>query len=183
MEASHPEIPLSTAESPPVVPATGFQRHDIRSIPFNRVGWLIFASIIVAVSSMGGGINLIVNSRLGWVNFAIIGAGFLVASIPAGLAIYWPRWEYNRASWRLDELGLQIRRGVIWRHQISIPIARVQHADVSQGPLQRRFGLGTLTIHTAGTQNAFVAIEGLAHETAIELRDKLVAQRKSGHVV
>jgi hypothetical protein len=54
---------------------------------------------------------------------------------------------------------------------------------VSQGPLERKFELGTLTIHTAGTENASVAIDGLAHVTAIELRDKLVAQRKSGYVV
>ena len=166
----------------PGVPA-GFQSFDPRSIQFNRLMSFIFAAVVGAGFSIASLIVTLAMGGIRWVPMLVMGAGIVITGFLLWLTIVWPRWEYNKASWRLDELGLQIRRGVIWRHQISIPKARVQHADVSQGPLQRQFGLGTLTVHTAGTQNASVPIEGLAHETAIEMRDTLVAQRKSGHVV
>jgi membrane protein YdbS with pleckstrin-like domain len=50
----------------------------------------------------------------------------------------------------------------------------VQHTDVSQGPLQRRYGLATLTVHTAGTENAQVQLPGLPHDVALSIRDHLL---------
>ena len=61
-----------------------------------------------------------------------------------------------------------------WRSEISVPKSRVQHTDVSQGPLQRRFGLATLVLHTAGTQHAAVSLSGLSHEAALQIRDYLI---------
>jgi membrane protein YdbS with pleckstrin-like domain len=73
----------------------------------------------------------------------------------------------------VDEGGLRIRRGVFWRKVIWIPITRVQHTDVSQGPVQRKLGLGTLTIHTAGTAGASISLAGLEHGIASRLSDHL----------
>ena len=57
-----------------------------------------------------------------------------------------------------------------------MPRSRIQHTDVSQGPYQRRFGLATLVVYTAGTEHASIAIEGLRHETALAFRDALLAR-------
>ena len=45
------------------------------------------------------------------------------------------------------------------------------------------FGLGTLIVHTAGTQNASVMLAGLEYTTAMWLRDRVVRQRKTVDVV
>jgi membrane protein YdbS with pleckstrin-like domain len=50
----------------------------------------------------------------------------------------------------------------------------VQHTDVSQGPLERRYGLGTRVIFTAGTDHARVDLKGLDHATALAIRDHLL---------
>jgi membrane protein YdbS with pleckstrin-like domain len=50
----------------------------------------------------------------------------------------------------------------------------VQHTDVSQGPLERTYGLGTLAIFTAGTDHAQVSLHGLDHGTALRIRDHLL---------
>ena len=63
---------------------------------------------------------------------------------------------------------------MIWRSVVSVPQTRVQHTDVSQGPLERALGLATLIIHTAGTQNASVSLGGLRREDAQRIRDYLV---------
>ncbi len=66
---------------------------------------------------------------------------------------------------------------MLWQIVTHVPRSRVQHTDVSQGPLERRYGLGTLVVYTAGTNHARVALPGLAHEVARALRDELRAER------
>lgn len=171
------EVPAPTPES------DGFQSLDPRFIPYSRLVWFIFGAIVAGVDTIASTITFAAADDARWVAFIVAGVGLAVVTPIVVCAFKWPRLEYDRAQWRLDEVGFQIRRGVIWRRHVSIPIARVQHADVFQGPLHRKFGLGKLTLHTAGTQNASVAVEGLSYETALDLRDKLVAQRKTGHVV
>ena len=90
-------------------------------------------------------------------------------------ATWWPGVRYRHISYRTDPHGFTIRRGVLWRGVTSIPKARVQHTDVVQGPIQRRFGLGTLIIHTAGTQDASVSLGGLSYDKALPIRDFLIA--------
>ena len=88
----------------------------------------------------------------------------------------WPGWRYRHTRYRLDSQGLTIRRGVYWRSLTSVPKSRVQHTDVLQGPLQRRFELATLVVHTAGTQNASVSLDGVSYVDALPLRDALIDQ-------
>ncbi len=90
------------------------------------------------------------------------------------LAWTWPPVAFRHAFWRIDAAGMRIRRGVLWRSVVSIPRSRVQHTDVRQGPVERAFGLATLVVHTAGTEHASIALAGVAHETALAIRDHLI---------
>ncbi len=65
-------------------------------------------------------------------------------------------------------------RGVWWRNESFVPRSRIQHTDVNQGPLARRLGIASLLVHTAGTHLAHLGVNGLPHEAAIELRDRLL---------
>lgn len=91
------------------------------------------------------------------------------------LAHRWPAIEHRHASYKVDPQGIEMRKGVVWRKVINVPRSRVQHTDVSQGPLERRYGLGTLVIYTAGTDHARVDLSGLDHGTALLIRDHLLA--------
>jgi len=155
---------------------------DPRNIRLERIGGLIFSTIVLVAFMIGLGI-LWYNIGFHVVWFGVAAGATALVIFSFVMAFFWPAVVHRHASWRLDEEGLEIRRGVLWRHQITIPLGRVQHADVSQGPLQRTMDLGTLTIHTAGTQNASVGLEGLTHSIAISLRDQIVLQRKDQHVV
>jgi membrane protein YdbS with pleckstrin-like domain len=86
----------------------------------------------------------------------------------------WPEIEHRHASYRVDEQGIEIRHGVVWRRVINVPRSRVQHTDVSQGPVERGYGLGTLSVFTAGTEHARVGLSGLDHATALAIRDHLL---------
>lgn len=84
-------------------------------------------------------------------------------------------WRYTH--WRLDEDGFSLRRGRLWRAETRVPQSRVQHLDLRRGPLQRRYGLATLVIHTAGTRHSAVAVPCLDAADAERLRDRLARQR------
>ena len=68
-----------------------------------------------------------------------------------------------------------MRRGVFWRSETLVPRSRVQHIDLNRGPLDRRFGLATLKVYTAGTKLASVSVDGLPEARAAQLRDALVS--------
>lgn len=111
-------------------------------------------------------------------------AAFWLAGVAllAWFTYRWPVIDYNHASYRLDELGIEIRRGVLWRTIVNIPRSRIQHTDVSQGPLERRYGLGTLVVYTAGTDYARVSLSGLHHVTALHIREHLLPTEDGGAV-
>jgi membrane protein YdbS with pleckstrin-like domain len=86
-------------------------------------------------------------------------------------AVWMPQRRYRSWGYRLDEEELHIRSGLWVRSHTIVPFGRVQHIDVTQGPLERRFGVGMLILHTAGTRNSAVALPGLGFEEAGRIRD------------
>jgi membrane protein YdbS with pleckstrin-like domain len=80
---------------------------------------------------------------------------------------------YKHFSYAMNEFGLYIHRGVFWRRKIIVPRNRVQHTDVTQGPIERKYKLAELTVHTAGTRNASVKLPGILHADAEKLRESL----------
>lgn len=98
---------------------------------------------------------------------ALLGAAF-------GAWLGHKHWKHTH--WRLDGDGFNLRRGRLWRSETRVPASRVQHLDLKRGPLQRRYGLATLVIHTAGTRHSAVAVSGLDAGDAERLRDRLAHQ-------
>ena len=82
-----------------------------------------------------------------------------------------PQRIYARLGYRLTERLLQIVRGWVFHVDTVVPLVRVQHIDVTRGPLEKMFGVATLVVHTAGTHNSIVTLPGLAPERAAEIRD------------
>lgn len=103
-------------------------------------------------------------------------APLLVAAVGAALVWYWPKAYFRRLRFGVDTTGIAIERGIVWRSRIAVPRARIQHTDVSQGPLQRRFGVSTLKLYTAGSRHTKIELPGLAHAQALALRDALLAK-------
>ena len=109
-----------------------------------------------------------------WTRWPLAGVWVFCTLGLAILAHKLPVWDYRHCRYRVSLLGIEIRRGIFWKKVTSVPLSRVQHTDVSQGPLQRHFGIATLTVHTAGTEQASVELSGLSHEDALQVRDFLI---------
>ena len=130
---------------------------------------------VAASSALAAVLVAAVATPLGAPAAAGLGTAVLALSAAGAAACYlWPAVRYRHIRYRLDAHGVTIRRGVVWRTVTSVPTSRVQHTDVSRGPVERYFDLATLVIHTAGTRDASVALSGLGHREAIVLRDRLI---------
>jgi membrane protein YdbS with pleckstrin-like domain len=100
------------------------------------------------------------------------GAGVLVAMLGLWLGVR----QFRHIAWRLDDEGLAIRRGRMFQRETRVPATRVQHLDLKRGPWQRRRGLATLVVHTAGTRHSAVTLPHLDADDAERLRDVLGRQ-------
>jgi len=146
-----------------------------RSIDQQRLTNGIFTGIFGVVTFFAVILSLLQDDDIGtlWVIVRFL-AWLLLVVLVAWQAYRWPPRAYEHTAYRVDEQGIEIRRGVFFRVVINVPRSRVQHIDVSQGPLERRYGLGTLVVYTAGTDHAKVELGGLAHGRALLIRDYLL---------
>jgi len=167
---------MSGGALPSVRVADGGERSvDSRYVSLQRVsGWIV--TVVVSSVSMVG---LLIAGFVARPSLVIILSLFAlwiaVCAAVAALGHFWPALEYRHLSYCLSEEGIQIRRGVLWREVIAVPRNRIQHTDVSQGPLERHFGLATLLVHTAGTEFARLTLPGLENGRALAIRDHLMA--------
>jgi membrane protein YdbS with pleckstrin-like domain len=98
-----------------------------------------------------------------------------VLLIALALVIRVPARRYNARGYQISGDRLRVVRGLLWHSDTVVPFGRVQHIDVNQGPLERFFGLATLTLHTAGNHNASVSLPGLGAELARDMREDIRA--------
>jgi hypothetical protein len=106
----------------------------------------------------------------------------LVAIPGLVFAWLWPPVAYRHLRFGVDETGIAIESGVWWRSRVALPRVRIQHTDVSQGPLERRYGIGTLKLYTAGSRHVRIELPGLTHDEALALRDALLAEGRGSGV-
>ncbi len=151
-----------------------FHSLDPRVIDVRRMVGLIVTAVLSMVLLLALGL-LGLTMGPSWPVALAGAAGWLAMTILLAWWLWrWPAIAYRYASYRIDDEGIEIRRGVVWRRIINVPRSRVQHTDVSQGPIERSHELSTLIIHTAGTEHARVGLPGLARPVALTLRDQLL---------
>jgi membrane protein YdbS with pleckstrin-like domain len=82
--------------------------------------------------------------------------------------------ERNYRSWGYVEReeDLYITHGVLFRSLVAVPYGRMQLVEVASGPLERAFGLASVSLKTASIETN-ATIPGLTPDEAAQLRDRL----------
>lgn len=101
--------------------------------------------------------------------------------LPLLLIVIWlvflaPARRFRSWGYRIDAEELQVAHGLWTQVHTVVPLDRVQHLDVAQGPLERSFGVSRLIVHTAGTLHSQVTLPGLTRPTAEAMRDDIRAR-------
>lgn len=165
------ENPSPLATTPPPF-SEGFHPLDPRAIKL----WRVAEQIAVAVFMLPALLGVFIGSYL-YPTFAVLffaGWGCLT-SLWLWHSLWFPPRRYQVWGYRLDNRVLETRSGRLFCTIRLLPLNRLQHVDLQQGPLERIYGLAHLQLHTAGTENASITIPGLAQEEAVRLRNHLVA--------
>lgn len=90
--------------------------------------------------------------------------------------------SWYRYTYRVEEGELRIEHGLFVRKKRYIPIERIQSLDVSEGILQRPFGLVKVKVETAGgarTEDAEAVLTAIRKEEANQIHDLLVSVKNS----
>ena len=124
---------------------------------------IVSAPSVMVLSALG--------ARSPWLSKLVIG---LMCLLALRLAWRYAAARFRRFRYRLDARGLEIQHGVIWQSEVRVLRSRVQHTDLNHGPIERRLGLATVLIHTAGSDNATIRLSGLSEANARAVRDALL---------
>jgi hypothetical protein len=112
------------------------------------------------------------------VALVVTGSGWLVATLAVTVvlgALYvviMPRWRYRVHRWEADDQAVYTLAGWLRLEWRVAPVSRIQTIDTAIGPLQRLFGLATVTVTTASSAGP-VRIEGLDGDDAARLARRL----------
>ena len=107
--------------------------------------------------------------------FGLWWISWLLWALAAAIVVV--RWSLIDRTWRSwgyveREDDLYITHGVIFRSLVAVPYGRMQLVEVGSGPLERAFGLATVSLKTASPETN-ATIPGLPPEEAARLRDRL----------
>lgn len=73
-------------------------------------------------------------------------------------------------GYSVREKDVIYKQGLLWKKQTCVSFKRIQHIDISHGPIERHFGLTSIKFFTAGGAMADLKISGLENENAEKLR-------------
>lgn len=153
--------------SPETVTLQPLERGYLRVLRIRAmIGWLLFAAMVSVADA-------ILHLRLG-LPFGLLSGPVLALGV-ASVAFFVPR-RWRRWSHAFTGRELHVSKGWLVRTRTVVPVSRVQHIDVSQGPLERSVGVATLVLHTAGTEGNRVRLPGIRRERAEEIRDLIRGQ-------
>lgn len=153
----------AAVDLPPVEELTG----DVRRLdPRVRVSWIVRAGVTALVlGGLAAGVGVVFGPGF-WIGPALFTVAF---ALGAGHALaHYRRWRYEV---RADALYLD--RGVVTRVKTVVPHVRIQHVDVSRGPIERALGLSSVVVYTAGSRGADVTVPGLPPGRADDLQSRL----------
>lgn len=107
---------------------------------------------------------------------------FIAVGGGLGLVLLTGFLSWYRFTYRVEEGELRIEHGLFVRKKRYIPFERIQSLDVSEGILQRPFGLVKVKVETAGgarTEDAEAVLTAIRKEEANHIHELLVSVKNS----
>src|SRR3712207_4150223 len=145
-------------------PAYAWQRLSPAYRSLRRLTTALVAPLLFSVPALVLGLVF----ELWWISLVLWGLAAVIVVV---------RWSLIERTWRSwgyveREDDLYITHGVVFRSLVAVPYGRMQLVEVASGPLERAFGLATVTLKTASAETN-ASIPGLTPDEATRLRDRL----------
>jgi putative membrane protein len=161
------ESPIRNPASPPVTP---WERLDVRLIP-------VHLSLLIAPLASFGGTLLITGGTLGLQALITLGSILITFVTVTGFGLL----RFLTTRYRITGERIELRSGLLFRSERTLPLDRVRSVDLSAHPVQRVFGLTSVRIGT-GEQTASsgrrLTLDGVGRAQAAELRCRAAGARR-----
>jgi len=129
---------------------------------FNHfIGWAVIFVILLAL-------NLFIDK---------VDLPFFILPIIATVAILSAVYGYFSAKacgYFTGEFDLLYKEGLWWKRQTALSFSRIQHIDVSHGPIDRKYQIATIKFFSAGGVSSDLKIAGLPNQVAESLRAEIL---------
>lgn len=79
-----------------------------------------------------------------------------------------PFFTYRLYGYLVSEDEVVIKKGVLFKKEIILPIKRIQHVEKLQGPIQLLIGHATVRIFTAGSVETIIGLDSLVASELVE---------------
>jgi membrane protein YdbS with pleckstrin-like domain len=87
---------------------------------------------------------------------------------------------FQHRGYAVRQQDITYKKGWIFRSRTTVPFNRIQHSEINQGPLDRKYGISSLKIFTAGGSTSDLTIPGLPPEEAERLHE-FITDQTSAH--
>ncbi|HAJ75051.1 MAG TPA: hypothetical protein DCM64_01210 [Gammaproteobacteria bacterium] len=95
---------------------------------------------------------------------------FLIVLLLMALLAWFVFASTRAIHYALRQHDVIVKSGVFWKQEVIQPLKRVQHVEVTRGPLDKRYGLANVKLFSAGTSKSTFRIPGIEHEQAEQIR-------------
>lgn len=135
---------------------------------YKKVGVYITAIIfgIILMAYLIVGIFVDVLYQFPWILLVVV-----LWSVLTGLSILLAVKGYEYEGFAVREKDILFKSGIFFRSTLIIPFNRVQHCEIEHGPIDRMFGLASLSLFTAGGSASDLSIPGLTQDKAAALKN------------
>jgi membrane protein YdbS with pleckstrin-like domain len=125
--------------------APGYLRYRIFLWALKQAG-----AFLVAVVSIIPLVTMTMREGHGAIILALEMLVILFFPIQAAFSFFVLRLDYEVRWYKITDRSLRIREGVVSVHEMTMTFANIQNIGVSQGPVQRLFGISDVRVETAG---------------------------------
>jgi uncharacterized protein len=96
--------------------------------------------------------------------------------------LFWIPKAYRIVEYFIDDDSVKMQAGVVWKKNVTVPFMKITNIDITSGPIQRKFGVGTIHVQTAGYggqqgQKSELKINGV--KDTEKIRDIIIKNIKS----
>lgn len=146
----------------------------------SKKSWFIarlITTVIISTILIGGKI-LFLNKVLGdninkinpYINVTIV----IIIGLMILNTIIYPVIEYKQWYYIITKDKVEFSEGIFFKERTIIPIVRIQHIKINEGPINRLLNLANIKIHTAGGVHKIPNIDReKAEEISHYLKDKV----------
>jgi membrane protein YdbS with pleckstrin-like domain len=161
---------LVSNEQLPTIGNVVFEPLEKTYLKVSRIVFMISGLIVLLI---GFAVFLFIKeTRVPIVIYSCAGA-FVVLTLVGWLS---NNISFEHSGYALRERDILFKRGWFIRKTRAVPLKRIQHVSVQSGPIERKFGLASISIYTAGSEEADFTIKGITEPRAQQIKEWISTQ-------